>query len=78
MARKRPTKVATIRSPARRQDNRQLDAVGDPETAWPIDSIFSAAVPTNPADTSMLGFGTWILFATGRGQPAEILVITME
>lgn len=32
--------------------------------SWPIDSIFIGAIPTNPS--IMLGFGTWIPFATGR------------
>jgi microcystin-dependent protein len=32
--------------------------------AWPVGSIFISAVSTNPA--TLLGFGTWTAFATGR------------
>lgn len=31
---------------------------------WPVGSIFISAVSTNPA--TLLGFGTWVAFATGR------------
>ncbi len=32
---------------------------------WPIDSIMSTAVNTNP--NTLLGYGTWVLFSTGIG-----------
>jgi len=37
---------------------------GDVSTAWPVGSIFMAAVSTNPA--TLLGFGTWAAFGAGR------------
>lgn len=33
-------------------------------TMWPVGSIYIAVVATNPA--TLLGFGTWSAFATGR------------
>jgi hypothetical protein len=36
------------------------------QTLYPIGSIYSSTVATNPGDASMLGFGTWIQFAAGR------------
>jgi hypothetical protein len=32
--------------------------------AWPVGSVFTSVVSTNPA--TLLGFGTWAAFATGR------------
>lgn len=32
--------------------------------AWPIGSIFTSTVPTNPAD--LLGIGTWVRYGQGR------------
>lgn len=37
---------------------------GDPGEAFPVGSIFIAAVATNPA--TLLGYGTWAAFAAGR------------
>ena len=37
---------------------------GDPGQAWPVGSVFIAVVSTNPA--TLLGYGTWAAFATGR------------
>lgn len=42
--------------------------------AYPVGSIFSAAVSTYPGD--MLGYGTWQLFATGEGAIGNPIVIT--
>lgn len=39
-------------------------AGGDPSAAWPVGSVFIAAVSTNPA--TLLGFGTWVAFGAGR------------
>jgi microcystin-dependent protein len=38
--------------------------VGPLNAAWPVGSIFISAVSTNP--NTLLGFGTWEAFATGR------------
>ena len=32
--------------------------------AWPVGSVYISVLPTNPA--TLLGFGTWTAFATGR------------
>jgi microcystin-dependent protein len=37
---------------------------GDITAAWPVGSIFMAAVATNPG--TLLGFGTWSAFGAGR------------
>lgn len=37
---------------------------GDISACWPVGSIFMSAVSTNPA--TLLGFGTWVAFGTGR------------
>jgi hypothetical protein len=37
---------------------------GDPSAAWPVGSVFTSVVATNPA--TLLGFGTWEAFAAGR------------
>lgn len=36
----------------------------DASSVWPVGSIFISVVSTNPA--TLLGFGTWAAFATGR------------
>lgn len=36
----------------------------DLSTVWPVGSVYIAVVSTNPA--TLLGFGTWVAFATGR------------
>lgn len=33
-------------------------------SAWPVGSVFIAVVSTNPG--TLLGFGTWVAFGTGR------------
>jgi len=48
-----------------------LDHTSDEEmhrrAAYPIGSIYiNAGVDTNPADASMLGFGTWVAFGSGK------------
>ena len=44
----------------------QLNAAagGDVSAAWPIGSVFTSVVATNPA--TLLGFGTWSAIAAGR------------
>ena len=45
----------------------QLNAAaggGDVSAAWPIGSVFTSVVATNPA--TLLGFGTWSSIAAGR------------
>jgi hypothetical protein len=37
---------------------------GDASAAWPVGSVFTSVVSTNPA--TLLGFGTWSSFAAGR------------
>lgn len=37
---------------------------GDVGAAWPVGSVFTSVVSTNPA--TLLGFGTWAAFASGR------------
>jgi microcystin-dependent protein len=37
---------------------------GDISGAWPVGSVFTSVVATNPA--ALLGFGTWALVASGR------------
>jgi hypothetical protein len=44
--------------------------------AFPIGSLFSAAVPTNPS--TLLGYGTWELWATGQGASGAVLTLTRE
>ena len=39
-------------------------AAGDVSAAWPIGSVFTSVVSTNPA--TLLGFGTWSSIAAGR------------
>jgi hypothetical protein len=41
----------------------QLEA-GDASLAWPVGSVFTSVVDTNPA--TLLGFGTWSSIAEGR------------
>jgi hypothetical protein len=36
----------------------------NPAAAWPVGSIFTSVVATNPA--TLLGFGTWAAFGAGR------------
>jgi len=36
------------------------------QTLYPIGSIYCSTVATNPADASMLGFGTWVQYSAGR------------
>jgi hypothetical protein len=37
---------------------------GDASAAWPVGSVFTSVVSTNPA--TLLGFGTWSSIATGQ------------
>jgi hypothetical protein len=41
--------------------------------SFPVGSIFSTFVNTNPS--ILLGYGTWTLFATGRGSSGNLLEI---
>lgn len=41
-----------------------VDADLAAKKAWPLNSIFTATVPTNP--NTLLGFGTWARFGKGR------------
>lgn len=45
-------------------------ALTDPDlavnAAYPVNSIYTSTVPTNPGDPGMLGIGTWIRFGKGR------------
>lgn len=45
-------------------DNGDTGASGDIAAAWPVGSVFTSVVSTNPA--TLLGFGTWSAFGAGR------------
>lgn len=45
-------------------DKGDTGSAGDVSLYWPIGSVFTSAVDTNPA--TLLGFGTWSAIATGR------------
>lgn len=42
------------------------DAALAVSASWPVGSIYTAMVPTNPGDPSMLGVGTWVRYGKGR------------
>jgi hypothetical protein len=44
--------------------NKPLTFPADVSSAWPVGSVFTSVVATNPA--TLLGFGTWSAFAAGR------------
>jgi hypothetical protein len=45
-------------------DKGDAGAAGDVSACWPIGSVFTSVVSTNPA--TLLGFGTWSSIASGR------------
>jgi hypothetical protein len=45
-------------------DKGDAGAAGDVSSCWPIGSVFTSVVDTNPA--TLLGFGTWSSIAAGR------------
>jgi hypothetical protein len=45
-------------------ENKPLTFPADVSSAWPVGSVFTSVVATNPA--TLLGFGTWSAFAAGR------------
>jgi microcystin-dependent protein len=47
-----------------KEDALEEEFVISPAAAWPVGSVYIAVVSTNPA--TLLGFGTWEAFATGR------------